>query len=76
MEGELMGSGVLQIYNDSKKTGLLFWFLVPVYRICKVNSPSAIGLYLKVPKREIFDRSDFPDFYIIKSLCGGDFGFK
>ena len=31
---------------------------------------------LKVPKREIFDRSDFPDFYIIKSLCVGDFGVK
>jgi hypothetical protein len=29
---------------------------------------------LKVPKREIFDRSDFPDFYTIKSLCVGDFG--
>jgi len=23
---------------------------------------------------EIFDRSDFPDFYTIKSLCEGDFG--
>ncbi len=32
--------------------------------------------YLKVPKREIFDRSDFPDFYTIKSLCVGDFGVK
>jgi hypothetical protein len=31
---------------------------------------------LKVPKREIFDRSDFPDFYTIKSLRVGDFGFK
>ncbi len=31
---------------------------------------------LKVPKREIFDRSDFPDFYTIKSLCVGDFGVK
>jgi hypothetical protein len=31
---------------------------------------------LKVPKREIFDRSDFPDFYTIKSLRGGDFGLK
>ncbi len=31
---------------------------------------------LKVPKREIFYRSDFPDFYIIKSLCVGDFGVK
>ncbi len=29
---------------------------------------------LKVPKREIFDRSDFPDFYTIKSLCLGDCG--
>ncbi len=32
--------------------------------------------YLKVPKREIFDRSDFPDFYTIKSLLEGDFGVK
>jgi hypothetical protein len=29
-----------------------------------------------VTKREIFDRSDFPDFYAIKSLCVGDFGVK
>ncbi len=29
-----------------------------------------------MPKREIFDRSDFPDFYIIKSLRVGDFGVK
>ncbi len=27
---------------------------------------------LKVPKREIFNRSDFPDFYAIKSLRVGD----
>ncbi len=31
---------------------------------------------LKVPKREIFDRSDFPDFYTIKSLRVGDFRVK
>jgi hypothetical protein len=31
---------------------------------------------LKVPKREIFDLSDFPDFYTIKSLRVGDFGVK
>ncbi len=31
---------------------------------------------LKVPKREIFDRSDIPDFYTIKSLREGDFGVK
>jgi hypothetical protein len=28
--------------------------------------------YLKVPKREIFYRSDFPDFYTIKSSWVGD----
>jgi hypothetical protein len=31
---------------------------------------------LKVPKCEIFDRSDFHDFYPIKSLWEGDFGVK
>ena len=31
---------------------------------------------LKVPKREIFDRSDFPDFYTMKSQRVGDFGVK
>ena len=29
---------------------------------------------LKVLKCEIFDRSDFPDFYTMKSLGEGDFG--
>ncbi len=32
--------------------------------------------YLKVPKREIFDRSDFPDFYTIKSSWVGDLLIK
>jgi hypothetical protein len=32
--------------------------------------------YLKVPKCEIFDRSDFHDIYTIKSLREGDFGVK
>ncbi len=31
---------------------------------------------LKVPKREIFDRSDFPDFYTIKSPWVGDLVVK
>jgi hypothetical protein len=31
---------------------------------------------LKEPKREMFDRSDFRDFYTIKSLRVGDFGVK
>ncbi len=30
------------------------------------------SISLKVPKREIFDRSDFPDFYTIKSSLVGD----
>jgi hypothetical protein len=34
------------------------------------------GWRLKVPKCEIFDRSDFHDFYHIKSLWEGDFGVK
>ncbi len=29
-----------------------------------------------MPKREIFDRSEFPDFYTIKSIRVGDFGVK
>jgi hypothetical protein len=32
--------------------------------------------HLKVPKREIFDRSDSPDFYTIKSSCVGDLVVK
>jgi hypothetical protein len=31
---------------------------------------------LKVPKCEIFDRSDFQDFYTIKPMWIGDFGAK
>ena len=37
---------------------------------------AALSAISKVPKREIFDRSDFPDFYTIKSLRVGDFGVK
>jgi hypothetical protein len=37
---------------------------------------SQVMVCSKVPKREIFDRSDFPDFYTIKSLRVGDFKFK
>jgi hypothetical protein len=39
-------------------------------------STAIVFNFLKVPKREIFDRSDFPDFYTIKSLRVGDFGVK
>jgi hypothetical protein len=34
------------------------------------------GPSLKVPKCEIFDRSDFHDFYSIKPFWVGDFGAK
>ncbi len=37
---------------------------------CQCQSHNSPGL--KVPKREIFDRSDFPDFYTIKSSWVGD----
>ncbi len=42
----------------------------------QINNLDLSNFYLKVPKREIFDRSDFPDFYTIKSLREGDFGVK
>jgi hypothetical protein len=41
-------------------------------RIYQANS----GLGLKVPKREIFHRSDLPDFYTIKSSWVGDLMVK
>jgi hypothetical protein len=34
------------------------------------------GRHLKVPKCEIFDRLDFPDFYTIKSSWVGDLVVK
>ena len=40
------------------------------------NLHAIISTLLKVPKCEIFDRSDFHDFYTIKSLWEGDFGVK
>ncbi len=42
----------------------------------KMNPKVTVKHRLKVPKREIFDRSDFPDYYTIKSLRVGDFGVK
>ncbi len=37
---------------------------------------SLIMQSFKGAKCEIFDRSDFDDFYTIKPLCKGDFGVK
>ncbi len=48
--------------------------------ICRIKKTASIYLYtiiaLKVPKWEIFDRSDFHDFYSIKPIWVGDFGAK
>ncbi len=49
--------------------------LYTVYGILLTN-PSKFISILKMPKCEIFDPSDFHDFYIIKSLREGDFGVK
>jgi hypothetical protein len=45
------------------------------YKVCNVGSIVCFD-NLKVPKCEIFDGSDFHDFYTIKSLWEGDFGVK
>jgi hypothetical protein len=44
--------------------------------LSNVRQITITSLPLKVPKREIFDRSDFPDFYTIKSSWVGDFFVK
>jgi hypothetical protein len=49
--------------------------LFPIRGFCTRESQSN-DTTLKVPKREIFDRSDFPDFYTIKCLRVSDFGVR
>ncbi len=49
-------------------------YFLSVGAYIRVYSPSF--LILKVPKCEIFDHSDFHDFYAIKSLRVSDFGVK
>ncbi len=44
--------------------------------LINVSWNSILHPSLKVPKREIFDRSDFPDFYTIKPLRLGDLGVQ
>ncbi len=51
--------------------------LSPQIATSQITNPQITNKdYLKVLKREIFDRSDFPDFYTIKSLHVGDFRVK
>ncbi len=72
-----MGDGLHTIFFKYRLKNRYF-FLGPntTYNREDQNNLLYTSFPLKVPKREIFDRSDFPDFYIIKSLCGGDFGVK
>jgi hypothetical protein len=54
-----------------------------IYSMCVINPVNSIAIselylwtVLKVPKCEIFDRSDFHDFYTIKPFWVSDFGVK
>jgi hypothetical protein len=49
---------------------------VALFLLCSLDCPAQDCCMLKVPKREIFDRSDFPDFYTIKSSWVGDLVVK
>ena len=48
----------------------------PPLQLMPILSTMRVIIVLTVPMREIFDRSDFPDFYTIKSLRVGNFGVK
>ncbi len=67
----LLGIAEIRIFEpiiEQKPTlshPILFFVTIAIYRP-----------FLKVPKCEIFDRSDFHDFYPMKSLWEGDFGVK
>ncbi len=54
----MLGRGVLQAIWDKKSISY--------------DENFSFGACLKVPKREIFDGSDSPDFYTIKSSWVGD----
>jgi hypothetical protein len=59
--------------NQTSSISRNFYYLL----FCEhLRMPSSVPLMLKVPKREIFNRSDFPDFYTIKPLRVGDFEVK
>jgi hypothetical protein len=49
---------------------------VPSTEILKWITDFHTSKHLKVPKCEIFENSDFDDFYTIKCLWGATFGLK
>ncbi len=59
-----------KILNVHKNENFLVWLRILYHFIVSYAE------ILKVPKCEIFDCSDFPDFYTIKSRPEGDFGVK
>ncbi len=62
--------------SSALASSAFFWkVLIPPHAVAKYDCGHTVAS-LKVPKREIFDRSDFSDFYTIKSLRVGDFGVK
>jgi hypothetical protein len=52
------------------------WLLLYYFHIILLSELMSQIVNLKVPKREIFNRWDFPDFNTMKSLRVGDFGVK
>ncbi len=68
----------MQKVESSLSKHLLSVYVVVVYVMLPHRFTHVTGSCptLKVPKREIFDRSDFHDFYTIKSLRKGDFVVK
>ncbi len=53
----------------------MFWNYY-VLKLLRLETITFNNAMLKVPKCEIFDRSDFHDFYSIKPFWVGDFGAK
>jgi hypothetical protein len=60
---------------------IIFYYYIVINILCKkgwlcVETAQTKRQALKVPKREIFDRSDFSDFYTMKSSWVGDLVVK
>ncbi len=74
VQDEERGQGNSEEEMELLSIGKISWKVLP--RTCFDRNNNYSRCVLKVPKCEIFDRSDFPDFYTIKSLRVGDFGVK
>ncbi len=65
-----LNSGTLAFTLKKSKKGSAerFVTLVNVARSCSVPTAANYSTFLKVPKCEIFDLSDYNDFYVMRSL--------